>query len=469
MLPFGALSAAACWVLAWVATRTGAASTGGPAPLAPDANPLAGLPALPKPHFSWYRYAKRSDNWATLVDYARITHSVPIVHNANQSEITNAVNLCYHADGCGTTAGCSSIHNCSLALNWSPYVKTMEAAKTAHAPADPTKTTPLEESYLAEFSAWAANVTRWAAEASAHNGREVRVGAVIFDQEAFNNGADPNPDVRAALTAKNNAYYRAAELGCPGAEIIQYNRGGWQICPPGEPTCPAEYRNGVHGECTDPKLQRPAIPCDPEGYFRDWPYTLDAKELGDSMSVSLYQVPELTSMIAIFNRTASTATAHGVSTVVPFICLGCGAKRNVQYPDCGSWVNTNEWVCSDQPTAHTLECVSHLLPQVEQDARLYYDRSLCCFAVCAQDYDVSYDFLLGALVNERLPWSGPPEPQRFGHWETARHAVFYPSIIDTQPAGADDEASLLRAREIRLRHFVAYVSDSPQRFKCTSS
>ena len=125
---------------------------------------------LPKPHFSWYRYAKRSDNWATLVDYARITHSVPIVHNANQSEIVNAVNLCYHADGCGTTAGCSSTHNCSLAINWSPYVKTMEAAKAAHEPADPTKTTTLEESYLAEFSAWSANVTRWAAEASNHNG-----------------------------------------------------------------------------------------------------------------------------------------------------------------------------------------------------------------------------------------------------------------------------------------------------------
>lgn len=94
---------------------------------------------------------------------------------------------------------------------------------------------------------------------------------------------------------------------------------------------------------------------------------------------------------------------------------------------------------------------------------------LPCFVVCAQDYDVSYDFLLGALVNERLPWSGPREPQRFGHWETARHAVFYPSIIDTQPDGSDDEASLLRAREIRLRHFVAYVSDSPHRCKCTSS
>eukprot|EP01046_Picozoa_sp_COSAG06_P081641 COSAG06_NODE_28773_length_568_cov_1.283582_1_plen_64_part_01 len=37
---------------------------GGPAPLAKDANPLAHLPPLSKPHHSWYRYAKRSDNEA---------------------------------------------------------------------------------------------------------------------------------------------------------------------------------------------------------------------------------------------------------------------------------------------------------------------------------------------------------------------------------------------------------------------
>ena len=320
-----------------------AADGGGPAPLPRAANPLAGLPALPKPHHSWYRYAKRSDNEATLVDYARITHSVPIVHNANRSEIVAAVDLCYHADGCGTTAGCATTLNCSLALNWSPYVKTMEAAKASHKPASPRTTTPLELAYLAEFQAWATNATRWAAEASAHNGREVRIGAVILDQEAFNAGADPSSEVRAALTEKNNAYHRAAQLACPGAEIVQYNRGGWQVCPPGEPTCPPQFRNGVHGECTDPKLVRPAIPCTADGFFRDWPYTLDDDELGDSLSVSLYQVPELTNMIAIFNKTAATARAHGLSRVAPFICLGCGAKRDVRYPNGGSWVNTNEW------------------------------------------------------------------------------------------------------------------------------
>ena len=84
---------------------------------------------------------------------------------------------------------------------------------------------------------------------------------------------------------------------------------------------------------------------------------------------------------------------------------------------------------------------------------------------------VSYSFLLGALLNEKLPWSGntenapfepymktmslprqardkhsetlrngafsagPQEPRRFGLWTMAKSAVFYPSIIDTQPEG----------------------------------
>ena len=150
-------------VLTVLATRGG--STQQRPPLAPSANPLKDLPPLPKPHYSWYRYAKRSDNEATLIDYTRITQSVPIVHNANQSEITAAVNLCYHGGGFDTSSGCASENNCSLALNWSPFVKTLEAAKASHKPAGPRKSTPLEESYLTEFGEWAANATRWAAEA----------------------------------------------------------------------------------------------------------------------------------------------------------------------------------------------------------------------------------------------------------------------------------------------------------------
>eukprot|EP01047_Picozoa_sp_COSAG01_P052004 COSAG01_NODE_5423_length_4272_cov_4.074766_3_plen_335_part_00 len=140
--------------------------------------------------------------------------------------------------------------------------------------------------------------------------------------------------------------------------------------------------------------------------------------MGDALSLSVYQVPELSDMIKILNKTAETALAHGKTRVAPFICLGCGFKRDIygEKNDGGSWAFTFAW-----------------------------------------DYDVAYSFLLGALVNNRLPWAGPPEPARFGMWQMATTPVFYPSIIDTEGQPPNGVAELAEAREIRLRHFSAYV------------
>jgi hypothetical protein len=137
--------------------------------------------------------------------------------------------------------------------------------------------------------------------------------------------------------------------------VIQYNRGAWNLCPPAAPTCPPQFRNGTHGECTDPEE---GIQCRPDGFYRSWYYTLEPDELGDAMAVSLYSVPELANTIRAFNKTAETAAAHGLDKVAPFICLGCGYMRDVMYPNGGSFLFRFGW-----------------------------------------DYDVSYDFLLGALVN----------------------------------------------------------------------
>jgi hypothetical protein len=359
--------------------------------LLPHENPLSGLPALSKPHYSWCRSVFPngtgiSDNRATVVSYARITQSMPICHGAGMASVAEAVAICL--DGIAEGGGKG---NCTLGLNFSPYINEMEQDETKRLPTTPPNvTTATEIKFLANFKVWVANVSRWAAEASASGGGHVPVGAVMLDQEVFSDGASLDPNIRRGITQKNNAYYQASKAGAPGAEVIQYNRGAWNLCPPSAPTCPLEFRNGTHGQCTKPSGG--GIWCTAEGFYRSWYYTLDADEKADAMAVSLYTVPELTNTIRLFNKTAETAAAYGLNKVAPFICLGCGYMRDVMYPNGGSFLFRFGW-----------------------------------------DYDVSYDFLLGALVHEKLPWAGPKEPRRFGDWSFAKYGVFFPSIVDTQP------------------------------------
>jgi hypothetical protein len=106
---------------------------------------------------------------------------------------------------------------------------------------------------------------------------------------------------------------------------------------------------------------------------------------------------------------------------------------------------------------------------------------------------VSYSFLLGALLNEKLPWSGntenapfepymktmslprqardkhsetlrngafsagPQEPRRFGLWTMAKSAVFYPSIIDTQPEGQVRKQSIARSFLQSFYHYIMII------------
>ena len=352
------------------------------------------------------------------MDYARITHSMPLCHGAGQASVAEAVAICLEAIALAGGKG-----NCSLGLNFSPYINEMETDEAKKIPTTlPNITTALETKSLARFTDWVVNVSRWAAEASKQGGGHVPVGAIMLDQEVFSDGASLDPRIRAGITQKNNAYYLACKAGAPGATIIQYNRGAWNLCPPAAPTCPAEFRNGTNGECTDASIH--GIACTPDGYYRSWFYTLAPDEEGDSLAVSLYTVPELTSTINQFNRTVEAAAALGLDAVAPFICLGCGYMRDVMYPNGGSFLFRFGW-----------------------------------------DYDVAYSFLMGALVNEKTPWAGPKRPQQFGDWSYAKYAVFFPSIVDTQAepchvTNADSPCTPYdsqEAREVRLRHFVAYV------------
>ena len=420
-------------------------------------NPLAGLPALTKPHYSFGRYnlagnGSGIDPRATLVDYARITSAFPVVPELSETAVRVAVGICQDAMRLGGG-------NCSLSVSWSPYVSQTAPCNFQNGSMVLVNvTTALEIRILAEFKQYLANVTRWAANESRVGKLNVSVGAVLFDQEVFQTGSSLDPLIRKATSQKNNAYYSAARQSCPLAEIIQYNRaslrlflrvlartllgcclnflpcmcagGGWNPCSAIRPVCPKGYRNGTEGDiCTKPgTLTEPGgiWPCTYDGWSRFWWYTLAEDELGDSLSVQLYSVPEIRNTIKQFKRTAQSAAKLGLNKVAPWICLGCGFKRDVMYPDGGSVLYRTVW-----------------------------------------DYDVAYSFLLGATMHEKLPYGGTKRPEQYGDWSFAKSAVFYPSIIDTeaQPCrGAGVNAlspcevfTLAQAREVRLRHFVAYV------------
>ena len=77
-----------------------------------SSSPLAGLPALTKPHYSWGRYnlalnGSGIDNRATLVDYARITSAFPVVPAFSETAVRKAVGICQDAIRAGGG-------NCSL-------------------------------------------------------------------------------------------------------------------------------------------------------------------------------------------------------------------------------------------------------------------------------------------------------------------------------------------------------------------
>ena len=194
-------------------------------------NPLAGLPALSKPHYSFGRYnlagnGSGIDNRATLVDFARITSAFPIVPNT-EAAVREAVGICQDAMRAGGG-------NCSLSIPWSPYVSQGAPCNFPNGSKVPyavNVTTALELKILKEFKAYLANVTRWAANESRIGKVSVDVGAILLDQEVFQTGSSLDPVIRKATSQKNNAYYNAAKQACPLAEVIQYNRASRRLSP----------------------------------------------------------------------------------------------------------------------------------------------------------------------------------------------------------------------------------------------
>ena len=134
-----------------------------------------------------------------------------------------------------------------------------------------------------------------------------------------------------ALIRKNNLVFNATKAAFPDAFVLQYDRGGKNGCglfPNKEMSWKTCATEGPHGSCDV------WPPCKADGMWQTATYTLDPRERGDSLSVSLYDVAEPGNTRQRFDATvlngqkAAAAGAQGADQVSPMIALGCGWGLN---------------------------------------------------------------------------------------------------------------------------------------------
>ena len=306
-------------------------------------NPLAGLPPLPKAHHSW----PFPDGWPSvdandplLLDYARVTHSLPVDLNYNarhqftERGVRELITACAKA-------------NASLALNWSPFITFCQPACR-----DPRYDGPQTTREIAFYERQLSNLTSWLASANAarpENTSQVEVGAILIDMEpgwsACPNSShpDPNDPMVQAIIKKNNLVYDTSKAFFPNAPVEQYGRGAvtrcaglgdWSFDPVHAQACwcstvGGSWRGLASGEGNEDVK--------PHGCGA---YTL--LEKGDSFNPQFYNLGDDYGYgREAFNRTAISAMSLGVKWVNPWVWLGGGARRIVE--NWGGRIDENHW------------------------------------------------------------------------------------------------------------------------------
>lgn len=185
-------------------------------------NPLAGVPALPKVHHSWPLAVNFTDPamLPVLTDYARITHAVPaaaLVWTPSQATINAAVQIC------AKTGAILEFEYSPWGEDLSPYPR---GALPMYEGAE-------EAAEIALFSDKCETVNKLIRKANAQLGTNLSIGALLFDQERWCSDCYTYLNItnvteavyRAAITRKNNLFYKAAQDCAPNAHIELYDRG----------------------------------------------------------------------------------------------------------------------------------------------------------------------------------------------------------------------------------------------------
>eukprot|EP01045_Picozoa_sp_COSAG04_P026301 COSAG04_NODE_3628_length_2662_cov_1.405384_2_plen_448_part_00 len=427
-----------------------------PCGVADSGSPLRGLPALPKPHFSYLPDTALLSDPAyeeLLLDYIRVTGSLtpPPAGGPTYSPATmhRTVQLLAKAHAAappgarvprlGLTFGCLPGMNVSMQQADGAWCD-----EACQAPA------------LAEFQASVRNVSGEIARANAALGANISVGALIYDCETVE-WAHPgdNYDSEADLPRFLQVATRAAELtynttraAFPGALTVNYNLGG--VWPPEMVPCwfpESVFRNGSCAKWNHAAARHKAVPSSiPEGWCARAAYTYQERYGPDvPYSVAMYNVNEPQITRDQLKYTSALAEVAGVAggAVVPFVAIGAGWFRNSTTP-------LTEHICDDifRPAAGR----RRLQPQRQLQNLSMISPNYAGFS-SEFDYNPSYSALLGAQINLKRF-----ERSAFGPWERVPAAVFYPSPLGKFPSrGSPQSAGPLGLSAIGLKHLVAYV------------
>eukprot|EP01046_Picozoa_sp_COSAG06_P007206 COSAG06_NODE_349_length_16992_cov_9.318712_12_plen_624_part_00 len=394
-------------------------------------NPLAGLPRLPKPHYSWpFNDVTQNFSQSPVIrDYARITQSVPIDLNFKlygkpscqpasdpqggavifKQHIREAVKLCAQKDV-----------NCSLAGNYSPFRACEAGCRdfwkncTTSATCEWPVNLQWEVGCYTSILKIADEVVK---QANKELGSSVSFGSVLFDQEyfgvPFTYNATTNqylsqatPAYIAAVNRGNDAVYNATLAVWPDVAVDQYKRGEVSRAAGdcASPTCTASWDSSAMGPwCGMPNSgegNEDVRPCS------NTEYSLSGQHM-QSFSCEIYTVGELQTQREAFNRTVNSAKAHGLSRVTPWIWLGGGSRRVVA--SIAGRYNDEKW-----------------------------------------NYEMIYSWMLGLEINQ--PYYGR-FPARFSQWGAAERVAFYPSMF----SNIDIVQTPCGNCSVRLQHFIAYV------------
>eukprot|EP01043_Picozoa_sp_COSAG02_P011526 COSAG02_NODE_424_length_22575_cov_79.088361_22_plen_501_part_00 len=344
------------------------------------ANPLKNLSELPKTHYSWpipAQYLASSAPYfidGLMHDYVRITGACSLTLDVSTGGLNHsALRVC--AEICEAVAPvrlAAQLPAPTINVNYSPWYK--------HFPGtDPTVGGAAEQAELASYAAVLAELKALLPTVGLG---KTTLGAVLLDSEKFKYTSSSSPAYRQALTRKHDLIWNATRAAFPSVRIELYDRGAvskWDTTPT---WTVSPY------------------------------YTLE--ERGESLSLSLYTVPEIWNMRSSMNHTVALAeSARGnlsgtTKSVTPWISLGAGNRR---------------------------------LPKL--DGTMY---DLCW------DYDRVYSWQMGREMNNAWYGTGS-RVERYAPWNAAQVVVFYPSVFDVRGVHAGPGDRLTNF----MQHFVNYV------------